>query len=190
LQYKNFVYPGPIFPNNFAELEDLENGSFCIYDSNLENPLRVIELKIKPTEKIEIELENSINATEKIVSEISKREINNKIILLRIKGDLDGKISDIKFDRIEEFAMQNGAYFILKNIHNLKIKDAEIEYEIEKSDNIEDEIIKIHSQQSETVFDSKILQLINFLSTEKQEGETSETFSSRILDESRKILEF
>src|SRR4030042_5586291 len=26
-QYQNFVYPGPIFPNNFQELEDLQHGS-------------------------------------------------------------------------------------------------------------------------------------------------------------------
>jgi hypothetical protein len=27
-QYQNFIYPGPVFPNNFQELEDLHHGSF------------------------------------------------------------------------------------------------------------------------------------------------------------------
>ena len=35
-QYQNFVYPGPIFPNNFQELEDLEYGSFYIVDTDSE----------------------------------------------------------------------------------------------------------------------------------------------------------
>ena len=47
-RYKNFIYPGPIFPNNFQELEDLKSGSFYIVDtsSNLEQSLKKIELKI------------------------------------------------------------------------------------------------------------------------------------------------
>ena len=32
-QYQNFIYPGPIFPNNFQELEDLGEGSFYIVDT-------------------------------------------------------------------------------------------------------------------------------------------------------------
>lgn len=32
-QKKNFVYPGPIFPNNIAELEELKCGSFYIFSN-------------------------------------------------------------------------------------------------------------------------------------------------------------
>jgi len=39
-KYKNFVYPGPIFPNNFQELEDLKYGRFCIVDTKSENYLK------------------------------------------------------------------------------------------------------------------------------------------------------
>ena len=190
MQYKNFVYPGPVFPNNFAELENLGFGSFCIYDSNAEQKLRSIELKIKQIEKIEIEIQDSAGATEKIISEMDKRNIEDKIILLRISGEISGKNSDIKFSRIDEFAKQKKAYFLLKNTHNLKTKEVEIESEIENSENVEEETIKLFSQQSPSQFDLRIKEMINSLSIEKQEGETSETFSSRILGESRKILEF
>ena len=33
-QYENFIYPGPVFPNNFQELEDLNFGRFCIIDTD------------------------------------------------------------------------------------------------------------------------------------------------------------
>src|SRR4030043_2104633 len=45
-QYQIFVYPGPIFPNNFQELEDLQHGSFYIVDTTIENYLQKIQLKI------------------------------------------------------------------------------------------------------------------------------------------------
>ncbi len=191
MKYKNFVYPGPVFPNNFAELEDLGCGSFSVYDSNLPNPFKSIDLKIKDVERISIQLMNGVTATDEIISEIGRRSVADKIILLRISGEVENsKISDIKFAQIEEFAKQKGAYFLLKNTHNLKMKEVEIESEIEKSENVEEETIKIHSRQNPSSFDDKIELLINSLSMEKQEGETSDTFSRRLIDESKKILNF
>ena len=191
MKYKNFVYPGPVFPNNFAELEDLEHGSFSIYDSNLQNPFRSVDLKIRDVEKISVHVKNGVSATDEIISEIGGRNVLDKIILLRISGELENsKTSDIKFAQIEEFAKQRGAYFLLKNIHNLKMKEVEIESEIEKSENVEEETIKIYSRQNPSSLDDKIELLIDSLSIEKQEGETSETFSKRLIDESRKILNF
>ena len=191
LKYKNFVYPGPIFPNNFAELEELNNGSFSIYDSNLPNPFRVIDLKIKEVEKISVEVNDGITATEQIISEISRRDVKDKIVLLRVSGELENsQTSNIKFNQIDDFAKQREVYFLLKNTHKLRNKEIEIESEIEKSENIEEETIKLYSQQNPSSFDYKVEQLINSLSIEKQEGETSETFSSRIFDESKKILNF
>lgn len=189
LKYKNFVYPGPVFPNNFAELENLESGHFCIYDSSLENPLKRIQLKIKEIEKIEMEIKTAVGATEKIISELEKRNIFDKIILLRVFGELEGN-ANIKFQQIDDYAKQKGAYFLLRNTNKLKTKDVEIESEIEQSSDVENETIKLFSEQNPSTLDSRIQSLINSLSIEKQEGETSETFYSRVLDESKKILNF
>ena len=55
-----------------------------------------------------------------IINEINSREIEDKIVLLRVEGELEnGKNSDIKFPQIEEYVKQKGAYFMLKNTHNL-----------------------------------------------------------------------
>jgi len=68
-QYENFIYPGPIFPNNFQELEDLEYGRFCIIDTEADakNQFRKIELKIKEVVSFDIKIENALLATEKII---------------------------------------------------------------------------------------------------------------------------
>ena len=190
-QYKNFVYPGPLFPNNFAELEDLKHGSFCIVDTQNEIPMKRIELPLKEVELVSIEVKDGLTATEEIISELKNRNLTNKIILLRLKGELkNSKQSDINFPRIEDFANQNGAYFLLKNTHNLKTKELEFESEIENSENLEEEIIKIYSEKNPSDFDSLIHSLINSLSIEKEEGETTESFTSRLFGESRKILNF
>ena len=190
-QYQNFVYPGPIFPNNFQELEDLNYGSFYIVDTELQNSLQKIELKIKEVVLLDIEIKNAITATEKIISELDKSDLDGKIILLRVRGELEtGKNSDIKFQHIEEFVKSKNAYFILKNTHNLKTSELELEIEIRDSENIEEEAIKIYSKQNPSEFNKMIPQLMNSLSIEKQEGETNENFTNRLMEESKKILEF
>jgi len=188
-QYENFVYPGPIFPNNFQELEDLKFGSFYIVNTDSTNLLKKIELNLKSVETFDITLNNTLTATEKILSEISKRNIEDKIVLLRIHGVLEnGKQSDIKFNQIEEIVKQKKAYFMLKNTHDLKEKEVEIEIEVKDTGNIEEEVIKIYSKENPSEFDSLIPHLINALSIEKQEDEKSIIFENRLMDNAKKIL--
>lgn len=188
-QYENFVYPGPLFPNNFQELEDLQHGGFYIVDTGLEKPLKRIDLKIKDVVSFNIEVRNAIRATEQILSELEKQDLEDKIVLLRIHGILEsGKHSDIKFARIEETAKKKGAFFLLRNTHDLKTKEAEIATEISETENIEEESIKKYSEQNPAAFNKFIPQIMNALSTEKQEGETTESFTNRLLDETKKIF--
>jgi DNA repair exonuclease SbcCD nuclease subunit len=190
-QYENFVYPGPVFPNNFKELEDLHYGSFYIVDTNSQNSLQKIHLKIKEVISLGVEIKNALTATEKIISELDKKELNDKIILLRVKGQIEnGKTSDIKFSRIEEFVNKKNAYFILRNTHELKTKEVELEIEIKDTENIEEETIKIYSEQNPSDFNKLIPQLINSLSIEKQDGEKSDIFKKRVFDEARKVLKW
>ena len=192
-QYENFVYPGPIFPNNFQELEDLEYGRFIIVDTNAnpERQLKKITLKIKEVVSFDIEVKNAPLATEKIISELEKKDIEDKIVLLRIRGVLEnGKNSDIKFLQIEEAVRKKKAYFMLRNTHELITQETEIDFNVEASENVEEETIKVFSEQNLSDLNKTIPQLMNSFSTEKQEGETTESFTSRLMDEAKKILSF
>jgi DNA repair exonuclease SbcCD nuclease subunit len=188
-QYKNFVYPGPLFPNNFQELEDLKYGGFYLVDTESENPLQKIKIKIKDILSLKFEFNDTIGATEKIISELSKVELNDKIVLLRIEGELEnGKNSDINFQKIEEFAKSKNAYFVLRNTHGLNQKEIELEREIRDSENVERDAIKIYNDENPAEFNDLVPQLINSLQTEKQEGETAEVFTNRLMEEARKIF--
>ena len=190
-KYKNFVYPGPVFPNNFQELEDLKSGSFYIIDTDNPMPFKKIELKLKNVEVFKIKVNDAIAATEQIISELGKKDINDKIILLRVRGELEkGNTSDIKFQKIEEFIHQRGAYFILKNTHELKTREVELDIEIKNSENIEEETINIFSSENPSNFNELIPQLINSLNLEKQEDEKSAVFEQRLLENVKKIIKF
>ena len=47
---KRIVYPGPLFPNNFKELEDLKHGSFVLVDTESAEQVKFIKLPIKEVE--------------------------------------------------------------------------------------------------------------------------------------------
>lgn len=190
-QYEKFVYPGPVFPNNFQELEDLKHGSFYIVDTDGKTPLKKVELKLKDIVSVEVNLNDGITATTKIISELDKKDLRDKIVLLRISGELEtGKNSDIKFQQIEEFVNQKGAFFLLKNIHDLSTKETKLEIEVKNSENVEEETIKIYSNENPSNFNDLIPVLINSLAIEKQEGEKTENFNLKIIEEAKKILKF
>jgi hypothetical protein len=188
-----FVYPGPLFPNNFRELEDLQNGHFVIFDSESSTPIERITLPSKKTEKITVEIDDGLTGTEKIIDELKKRNLEDKIVLLRVRGKLiKGKNSDIKFQKIEDYVKSQKAYFFLKNTHDLETMESEFGfYSPEKSsDNIEKETIEVYSKENPSDFNKLIPELINTMSMEKQEDEKNETFNSRLFSESRRIMNF
>ncbi len=190
-QYQNFVYAGPVFPNNFQELEDLNHGRFYIVDTESDNPLKKIDLKIKDVLSLEIEIKNAISATEKIINELKDKDMEDKVVLLRLRGELDnGKVSDIKFSKIDDFVRERRAYFFLRNTHDLKSKEVEMELEIGDAEDIEEETIKVYAEQNPSDFNKSISQIMNVFSMEKQEDEKSEVFINRLMEGTKKILKF
>ena len=188
-----FVYPGPLFPNNFKELEDLKHGTFIIADTESPQLTERIKLQIKQIERISIEITDALTGTEKIIQELNGGNLKDKIVLLRVYGELTrGKNSDIKFQQIEDFAKSKEAYFLLRNTHDLRVKETETQINVTEKDseNIEEETIEIYSNENPSNFNSVINELMEILSIEKQEGETTETFNNRLIQGTKKALKF
>lgn len=183
----NFVYSGPIFPNNFQELEELKYGGFCIVKTE---PFRVerILLKIKDVEYIELEINNALTATEKILRLIDSRDVRDKIVLLKIHGILKtGKISDIDFKEIENHIKRKEGYVLLRNISKLEAEESEIKIEVEDMNKLEEEILKKY-KLTNNKFQDLVPQLLHSLDMEKNEGETNTIFSNRLFQDINKIL--
>ena len=188
-RYKNLVYPGPVFPNNFQELETLQGGSFFIVDTQT-NSFDKIDIKLKEIVALEIKVKNANTATDEIIEELKKKNLEDKIVLLRLFGELENqKTSDLRLDKIEEFCFNSGAYFFLKNTHDLKSKQANLNFKVTNKENLEEESIKSYEKENPSHLNSIIPELINALSIEKQEGETIGSFNTRLIQESKKVLD-
>ena len=190
----HYVYPGPTFPNNFQELSDLKYGSFQLVEIiGTETKTQNIKVPIKEVAPIEIEIKNGLTATEKIISELDKLNLRDKIVLLKLKGTLiQGKTGDIRFNEIEEFIRKKEAYIFLRNISSVKIQETEFEIDSSQTDNVENiekTIIGEYSRKNPTDFNKYLPQLMTALSLEKNEDERSTIYEDRLLSELKNILE-
>jgi DNA repair exonuclease SbcCD nuclease subunit len=181
-----FIYSGPIFPNNFQEIEELKYGSFYIHDNN---SLRKVDIKIKETEIVDMEIKNALIANELISLELGKRNLEDKILLLRLSGKLEaGKPSNINFKDIEILAKQKKVFAMLKSTSGLVTEEPAIDIEISNMDNVEEQILSSYVAENPTDFSKFIPQLMSSLSIEKQEDEKSATFESRLIMELKKVI--
>lgn len=187
--HRNFIYAGPIFPNNFQELEELKGGKFYLIETYPKNFIKKIDLKIKEVEVIDLEIENTLIANELILHELGNRKIKNKILMIKLSGVLKkGKISNINFLEIEKFAKEKGAYCILKSISQLSAEEPVMIQNTDNLETLEEEIIK-QFEKKDSPFSRLISPLMNGLTMEKQEEERAAVFEQRVCEELNKLLE-
>jgi hypothetical protein len=177
------VYPGPLFPNNFKEIEELSNGGFYIYDNGKMN---YISIKLKETLCITLNSEGkSAREVEDELFNIQNYEDN--IVTLRVEGILrEGKVSDINFKKI--FDRMSSAYVVLKNTSKLKSKES-LEYDFGEDSVEELENKDISEFVKDIDFDKDFVEnLIVILDKEKDEGEKNNDFENRIVKDFEKII--
>lgn len=180
-------YPGPVFPNNFLELEKLKQGGFYILN---DFEIEFIPLQLKEVVSFHVSVEglSAEEAFKKIVDDVNGVNVKDKIVTLRVSGALgSGKVSDINFKEV--FSYLDGAYFILKNTNKLSTKEFE-SLEVSSGDvsDVEEKIISENTEDS-LLGKEKIKELMEILSLEKVEGETVSGFEERVVKEVEKALE-
>lgn len=188
--YNNIVYPGPIFPANFSELWKLKRGSYYIYDNG---EVRQHDLVLKDVLNLEFDFDGK--SSEEINSELLglSRDFKDKIVLLRFKGVIDGRISDLKFKELNDYLISKGAFIVLRNTSKLKTKDyKEISIRKENPSLLEDSLIKEHLGQQKHGFKDEFFvtkELIKAFSLDKNEGEKKQEYISRVLSEANSLID-
>ncbi|MEM4253796.1 MAG: exonuclease SbcCD subunit D [Candidatus Woesearchaeota archaeon] len=191
--YGTFVYPGPLFPNNFSELEELGCGSFTIYDND---NIRYEKIQLQPVVRISADVtgKSASEAEKEIQNKLNMTDVTNAIVLIRAEGMLrEGKPGDIPFNLIIDSLNRKGAYVVLKNTNKLESKEFE-EIKVSKGtvDEIEEDIINKHIGQLKIMPKEKegffAKELMRILSAEKEEGEKVADFEKRISHEVDKLL--
>lgn len=186
-----YVYPGPIFPNNFQELADLKHGSFVVVEVEASKvKTKSIEIPLKEVVYLEKEIDNGLTATDTLISEIDRLNLKDKIFLMKLKGTLtQGKTGDIRFNEIEEFVNKKGVHIFLRNISAIKIHESEIQVEAENVENIEEKILEEYSIKNPDDFNKFLPKLMESFSIEKNEDEKDVIYENRLIDDLKKILE-
>lgn len=206
--HKNVVYPGPLFPANFEELEELGNGGFYICEDDTHSShgahektvkMEREELPIKNTFKMEIDCEHKTpeEVDSMIYSHIKGKEFINTIVMIRVAGKLKtGKVSDINFREIFSKCYSQGAFFVMRN--TVKVVSAEyeeIKIDQKNPEDVEEAIIKEHLGQIKVQgFDAETesritRELMNILSSEKHEGEKVYEYEERVKKDVDRLLE-
>ena len=188
---KPAVYGGPTFPNNFKELEELKHGSFYIVDVRGFTKIMKKELPLKEVLPITLEITNSLIATQQIINVLENHELKDKIVLLRLYGALkQGKMSDIKFQEIQDYLDKKGTYSFLKNTTKLEVEKKEMEIQIQphEMEKIEEVLIRNYGVKNPSDFNKMIFPLMEALTLEKQEGEKTASFEQRLFSGLGKIL--
>ncbi|MFH1849421.1 MAG: exonuclease SbcCD subunit D [archaeon] len=188
------VYPGPLFPHNFAELEKLKYGGFFIYD---EGRLERIDIKLKAAHSIIVDCSNKpVNAVQELLSKETEGDFTDMIVLIRLHGILEsGKPSEIDFKELFRKFYDKGAYFVMKNTNALASKEfQEIVVQPGSVQDVENALLEEHLGQTKVEgWDiekeretTKVL--LDALALEREEDERVADFEKRIRQEAEKIL--
>lgn len=193
--YKNIVFPGPLMPANFSELEKLRKGSFYIYNHGKPEKVDVEVVKTYPIE-LDADHKTPAEVREELDQITKNQDFENTIVLIRIHGRLkSGKQTDINFKEIINNLYEQNAYFVMKNTSKLTSEEfEEIKVKSSSVEEVEKNIIKEHLGQINTSFSEKeedlTKELLKSLSQEKHEGEKVYEYQNRVKKEVEKILEF
>jgi len=185
---RRIVFPGPVFPNNFSELEKLKCGSFVIFDnSNIRNiplPLKhvvsfCVDADNKSVSDVSIDLKNKLNI-----------DVKDCIVLIRISGILcSGRPSDLLWNEVFSDLNARNAFVVLRNTFGFSSKEFEF-ISVNSEVDVEDAVLREHAGQFKLSDDDLQLtkSLMQVLSIEKLDGERVSDFESRLFSELDKLF--
>ena len=198
--YGIITYPGPTFPCDFKEIEELKRGGiYIVRFDDVKTTALWKPIEIVPVESVFLSCHHlTAEETEhELRKKISAAKIQNHIVTIRMVGTIRaGKVSDIHFNDIIEGLYHAGAYFVMKNTAAVTTPEFE---EIQKKpeqtiEQIQESIINEHlsqipiegmNKEQECALTKKLLLMF---ATEKNEGETTGDFEQRVQKEAGMIF--
>jgi exonuclease SbcD len=194
--YNNIVYPGPTFPNSFAEIEKLHHGGFYIYD---DGKLAYEKLDLCDVVLIDQDCNHKSpdTITGELVEQVAKNKVADTLVLLRLHGIIEtGKTSEINLKRISELLEEKGAYFVMRNTNKLASRDfEEIHVKADTAEEQESLVVAEHLGQvcslklSEKEESDLAIALMRVLDLEKDDGEKQADFETRVISAASKAFE-
>lgn len=184
------IFPGPIFPCDFTELERYGCGGFYLVEDWVPRfvPIRLADIC---SIKINAEGKTAADVEKELYSKVESIKEDGQIVLIRVSGTLgSGRPSDIDFKDVVEQAYERGALVVRRNINQLSTREyREVRVAADTVDELEAKIISegphIKGIQSP---DHLVRELMASLNSEKADGETVAVFEQRITKEADELL--
>lgn len=191
--YDNVVYPGPIFPNSFSEIEKLGRGGFYIYE-NGRPQYKAVEIVKLHSIHIDCEGKNAEQIRQILADKISGRNFSETLVTIRLTGKMDGKPSSIPWKEMLFMVTEKNTYFVMKNTNKLQGDGyEEVKIKVTSTEELEMSLIDEHINQSTLGIGADkekqlVVKMLNALNTEKHDGEKNEDFKQRVIDEMQALL--
>ena len=189
--YPHVVYPGPLFPASFSELEKLGSGGMVIVEDG--QPRRVsLELKRVVPVAVEADRENPETVSERLREAVKGKEVEDAIVLLRVSGTLvQGSARQVDVRGVMASLRDRGAYAVLRSTSGLRAEEPKsVEAEEVSTEAIEERVLK-SSLTGSAPFEDQVgvaRSLLHGLALEKAEGETNAAYEERVVAEAKRLL--
>jgi len=202
--YRNVVYPGPIFagyPRDFEQSAKGEKRGFYIvsFDDDVKS-MNFVEIPICEYYYHEYDAsnKNSTQVEEELIQEAQRMPVKDKIVLLKVKGELSGgKTADINFGMIRKILMDNGALHVSINRFALTSKEyTSLKVMGQDSHEIEAKLLRESIGTIKVLTESLkgenganlALKLLHTLRQTQKPNENKKDYESRILESALKVL--
>ena len=179
------AYPGPLFPNNFEELETLGSGGFYFVDLT-DGSLDWRRILTRPVVRVDVSVDGDPAILQQSILDEIDRELAGSIVLVRASGELTGSASEVDWPLIEKTAYGRGAYAFAKNTYRIRSRTYERVDVAVSHEHVESQIIDEFSEKSQIpeVFGERAFErLFSTLAKHKHEGETNADFERRVIDD-------
>jgi len=209
------AYPGPLFGSTFQDLEETAKGEtrgFYIisFDKQIID-CKFIEINVAEILYKEIVSQkwNSERLKNEITRNISELEVKDKVVLIKVKGKLLGKRSNIDFGKFSLDISERGALLSFININTLSTDEtSSVAVQSNNKLDIEREIFheSIKNFQTESTLSHKLktqinskltgkagenisISLLDVLRNEKLENENASTYDDRIISVAKSVFD-
>ena len=209
------AYPGPLFGSTFQDLEETAKGEtrgFYIisFDKQIID-CKFIEINVAEILYKEIVSQkwNSERLKNEITRNISELEVKDKVVLIKVKGKLLGKRSNIDFGKFSSDISKRGALLSFININTLSTDEtSSVAVQSNNKLDIEREIFheSIKNFQTESTLSNKLknqinskltgkagenisISLLDVLRNEKLENENTSTYDDRIISVAKSVFD-
>ncbi len=188
-------FPGPLFPNSFSELEELEHGGYLLVENG-----RATRKPVALARVTRIRIDANGKTPQAVLDEVRERvttsAIEGTIVTLRIEGTLgSGSSADLDLRTIAREASERGAIALLRNTAKLTSKDLDADENAtaQPEQDVEEVMLRAHSEQLAlpgTDIDGEKLArtLLAVLAREQLDGEKLIDYRDSVVTEALRAL--